>query len=266
MKKFAPVGTGFLIVVLVELLFGGVDYWFLHFRPGMAGYFLLALLFLPAMDRGLKSTIGFIWLLSATITIADLLPMCTRSNGISRLSLELSIGLGIVLLIIVFPLSLTHKLTSNTSNFGIGSAFALVFVGVITIVFFQVSNYVLIHIPNEERSLFMFGYEVHHNNIGMIGVTLLGILWNVLWKNKVTRILSLVGAGALLGFIWDEWFYYMLKEVTDDAYFQLSTTITGISLPIVTLGFWLWLLASSKEQNPSAPPETSTESKFVSAR
>lgn len=76
-------------------------------------------------------------------------------------------------------------------------------------------------VPNEGRSLTMFGYEIHHICHGLIITTFITILkWMDVKLNSWVRIFFYGLAGIGLGSISDQIVYYAMNPLTDEAYFS----------------------------------------------
>ena len=99
------------------------------------------------------------------------------------------------------------------------------------IVVFRVSNVMLRDLPNEDRSLFIAGCEVHHAVTGALLVALLGML-------LATRCLPnalpvALACGVASGFVLDQTTYLMLRNVSDEAYFGAASLAGACAAAIV---------------------------------
>ncbi|MCG8054897.1 MAG: hypothetical protein JAY94_04360 [Candidatus Thiodiazotropha endolucinida] len=99
-----------------------------------------------------------------------------------------------------------------------------------TVIIYRISYYVTLDLPNEERSIFILGSEIHHAIFGFIGLILLK-LWSHSSFPPQLPVLSLL-MGICFGFILDQTSYLMLQEVTDEAYGQ---TISWLGLILGTM-------------------------------
>jgi hypothetical protein len=88
--------------------------------------------------------------------------------------------------------------------------------GMATIAAFRIAHSTSRHLPNEERSLMIAGYEIHHAVTGAILLGLIAAGWAVggLPRNRITAVVAGAGAGAVV----DQSIYMSLIEVTDQAY------------------------------------------------
>ena len=96
------------------------------------------------------------------------------------------------------------------------------------LVFFHVSQAIIRHdVANEDRSLVILGYEIHHIVEGqillMIALLLLVFAGEQEWPWRLAFLFTMVGAL----FVADEILYYQLVDVSDDAYFGAMTIISG---------------------------------------
>ncbi len=82
------------------------------------------------------------------------------------------------------------------------------------------------HIPNEERSLFIMDYEIHHAVLGSVFFMLYLLAQSAgLIKNRVLALLLL---SLIAGFVLDQVLYIPLRECTDAAYGQMVSVIGAI--------------------------------------
>jgi hypothetical protein len=90
-------------------------------------------------------------------------------------------------------------------------------------------------IPNEERSIFICGVEIHHMIPGLLTMAFLGVLsfrrslWRRIWPFAV--VVYGVAAGTYL----DQIGYAMLAEMSDKAYGGFQS----LGAAVVALGLWL---------------------------
>lgn len=86
--------------------------------------------------------------------------------------------------------------------------------------------------PNEQRSTFIWGYEVHHFAYGAV-MLCLGLAWAAPSTAAGSFPSLLIGLGA--GFVADELLYYYLIEVSDAAYFggiSWAGAVLGVALAV----------------------------------
>ena len=96
------------------------------------------------------------------------------------------------------------------------------------LIFFHVSQAMIRHdVPNEDRSLVILGYEIHHIVEGqillMIALVLLVFAGEQEWPWRFAFLFTTIGAL----FVADEILYYQLIDVSDDAYFGAMTITSG---------------------------------------
>lgn len=106
---------------------------------------------------------------------------------------------------------------------------------VLSVFSFQMSNQMMyaIGIVNESRSIYVSGLEFHHINYGIIGVICLPVLFRIFSSNDYIKKALLILSGLLYGMIWDQWLYYMYKDVSDQAYMLPQTYVSaGIGLVV----------------------------------
>lgn len=119
------------------------------------------------------------------------------------------------------------------------------FVGtaIITISVYRGVNQILLvlNVPNEERSTFIMGYEIHHICHGILICTLVSILR---WTEVTYKGMGIIES-CLLGFAIastsDQLIFYMLPIASDEIYFTSMSLISGIISTIFYLSFAIFL-------------------------
>lgn len=130
-------------------------------------------------------------------------------------------------------------------------------VAVASIVAVRVPYYTMAHIPNEERSVFVGGVEVHHLCWGLAGLILIAVWTRTDLGGTSGRLLALLAYGLSLGFYLDEAAYYLLAEVSDAAYGGLFSMIGGGLLLVATFAgtrAWLARVYAAPDRPPVRPP------------
>lgn len=114
-------------------------------------------------------------------------------------------------------------------------------IAMLTIAYFQVSQRILLArgVPNEARSLFVAGLEVHHLTWGILLVAAAALHGPRLWCRGAGHWSMLAVTGFGLGLVFDEWFYCTLRTPTDEAYFHLSTLVSAVAVSILFPILWL---------------------------
>lgn len=102
-------------------------------------------------------------------------------------------------------------------------------------------------VPNDERSLVLAGFEVHHASTGSLLLVVGAIALAVPGlDNRVQRAAALIFAvGA--GFVADEYLYLFYPVMTDELYFGLPSLVGGVAATGTVMAFllynyrvWLW--------------------------
>ncbi len=227
--------SGVLLTVVWGILVGGLQTPAVVIYPGMLAYIAISLWTIPILLSG-RSPAGSVgWILLASVTMTDLVAMTVRNSprpvGITELCLGV---LGAVILI--GPATRQRKLDAWAPR----SPFSFLVVygaGVTSILVYQAHNRFLRHlgVPNKERSLFIGEIEIHHINWGIILLVIVVLLWPASRPDPSSRrLVLLLALGTSLGMIWDQWFYYMLADVTDDAYFHPITPMSALLILMVS--------------------------------
>ena len=93
-------------------------------------------------------------------------------------------------------------------------------------------------IPNEDRSLMVFKYEVHHINLGVLLVWATALLRGGWLRSRTATLLTMAMLTIGLGLVADQFSFYALRDVVDSAYhgrISLLGAFLGIALIAVTL-------------------------------
>jgi len=104
-------------------------------------------------------------------------------------------------------------------------------VAVITTAIFRISFLTMQDLPNEERSLIIAGFEIHHAFIGIAILVFLSIFIASRCIRNVLMIAFIYGVSA--GFILDQCSYLSLAEVSDVAYNDSISWIGAIAGNVV---------------------------------
>ncbi|MES9831922.1 MAG: hypothetical protein ABW139_06725 [Candidatus Thiodiazotropha sp. DIVDIV] len=122
-----------------------------------------------------------------------------------------------------------------------------------TVIIYRISYYITLDLPNEDRSIFILGSEIHHVIFGFIGLIILK-LWSHSSFPPRLPVISLL-MGLCFGFVLDQSSYLMLKEVTDEAYGQTISWVglffgTMLLIGILTLNKTNRSYSSTNESKP----------------
>jgi hypothetical protein len=104
------------------------------------------------------------------------------------------------------------------------------------------------NVPNEERSIFINGLEFHHINYGLIFLILVPFLFK--YASHFTKLfssLTYLFIGFIYGTVFDECYYYMLSNMTDDAYLYPNIFFTQIICMSFVCLFWFYLLKKEEK-------------------
>ncbi len=121
----------------------------------------------------------------------------------------------------------------------------------VTMFVYHASNYylkVVKNVPNEDRSIFIGDLEFHHINYGLMLLIFVPLFFKL--AQKISSKLSFF-IYAFIGFIYgtvlDESYYYILKDVTDEAY--LYPRVVVIQLIFTLILFVYMYVVNLKEKN-----------------
>jgi hypothetical protein len=97
----------------------------------------------------------------------------------------------------------------------------------IIILVLRLVDFAIAEIPNEARSLFIGGFEIHHINGGVVGLILLDHLRRP--RSPFLRSIHDIAAGTAMGSVLDQGLYYALSEVSDVAYREPASLIGALA-------------------------------------
>ena len=119
-------------------------------------------------------------------------------------------------------------------------------VSLVIVLFYQISNRLLLAqgVPNEDRSLMLWGLELHHINIGILGLLAVPFVSN---NGRLFSLFTIL-LGVSCGMVWDQWLYFTLNEVTDAAYFKSSTVISGVAAALLIPAFWVTSISGNRSR------------------
>ena len=158
-------------------------------------------------------------------------------------------GFAISLIVLSIYLVLNHlalkksKPLQQTSGirFGYESIAILALFSALTIIVFRVLDAVLVDIPNEQRSILLFGVEFHHINFGimlLLAVDMFGYA-----RRQGKYMVALIMAGIGLGMLIDQSVYFALMHITDESYRSQESLWGAIIVYILCTGVWFWRAA-----------------------
>jgi hypothetical protein len=232
---------------------GGLfTYSFFHISLAHIGYFILLLI--PSFCITNNSFFQKLWIFFSGLTILDLPPLMYIANNkdidpsIFTSSITFIIIIFLALISMIYGLSdLKQNIYTQIKSKNIILIFSS---SLFFITLYHGSNYYLKiykNIPNEERSIFINGLEFHHINYGLTLLIFIPMLFKYASKlSSLKAILIYLFIGFIYGTIFDECYYYMLNDMTDDAY--LYSSVIGIQLLFMMIVFSLWYYINKREK------------------
>ncbi len=229
MNRMLVAFSGLVMAILWEVAVGGIDCFRLTLHPGMIGYLAISFICPVMVRKQLNLNAEPVWLFSVMVVIGDLGFMATRNvytinNGAPFMTAIIG-GTAFLSITAACRNGRTEVLRQV-----IVAHYSLIHVSaVLAIVFFQTTNRLLrlLDVPNEGRSLVVSGVEIHHLNLGIVALVFLVPVSNGIRNTNVPKYILAVAMGLSLGTLWDEWYYYMSSEVTDDAYFEATNCVAA---------------------------------------
>ena len=128
----------------------------------------------------------------------------------------------------------------------------VVFVAALTVVAYRLAFSATQHIPNEERSLFIGGVEVHHWNHGVIGALIVGAFASRSGWRFLPRLAAATVLGAAAGSLFDQLGYGLLADVSDAAYGGALSVYTAYGATAAASVVALWWVQRAWDGRPSS--------------
>jgi hypothetical protein len=208
--------TGFFISKGIHFLFP-LQFYLFNLYPFNLFTFILPLLF---VTRKLCRYFYFIYVFALGVIIDGFIFHIMKDH-ISYYSSQYTFISILLVSIYIILLVLNKKNISN--NIEIDNIFLINFLILVVILMYRFSYYLMIDIPNEERSFMINMYEIHHINIGILLLALVTVFESYVIKYNFIYIMIIAFS---IGSIFDQSTYYSLKIITDESYAS-NTSLLG---------------------------------------
>lgn len=211
--------TGFFISKGIHFLFP-LQFYLFNLYPLNLFTFILPLLF---VTRKLCGYFYFIYVFALGVIIDGFIFHIMKDH-ISYYSSQYTFTSILLVSIYIILLVLNKKNIENIeNNIEINNIFLINFLILVVIIMYRFSYYLMIDIPNEERSFMINMYEIHHINIGILLLALITVFERYLIKYNIIYIMIIAFS---IGSIFDQSTYYSLKIITDESYAS-NTSLLG---------------------------------------
>ena len=224
------------------------SYSYLHLSLGHIGY--LGLLLIPAFLAIENSFLQKLWIFFAGLALLDLptLVYITNNKDIDNSIFLSSINFTIIIFISLTAMlySISKSQTSTNSIIRIRDLIIIFLSSAFFISLYHGVNYYLKeikNIANIDRSVFIGNLEFHHINYGIILLVLVPFLFR--YTSKLSGIYMYLGyifIGFIYASVFDEAFYYMLQDVSDNAYFAILPNFISFSIMITSFTIWFFIV------------------------
>ena len=106
-------------------------------------------------------------------------------------------------------------------------------------------------IPNDERSIYIANLEIHHINIGIILLLWIPFLFKYLprFSKNIYKKLGYIFIGFIYGTVFDESFYYILQNLNDEQYFDITVTLFSFIIMLTSFFIWFYYLRKEKKHD-----------------
>lgn len=131
-----------------------------------------------------------------------------------------------------------------------GHVAVLAGVFVLGVVAYRVGFELTRHIPNEERSILLFGYEIHHAYSGALVLAVIAMLYEDRCIANGYVVLAITGAAAAS--VLDQASYTFLRNVSDSAYAGVVSWTGAIVAGLAYLAYITWVRLRARDPEPAA--------------
>ena len=212
----------------------------------------ISLIFLSIYLVKNKNIVKSLWIFFSTLALLDMTSLMYIKNQ-KHIPTNFLYNLPIISIILISLLItvLAKKINFKINKLAKKNILTIFTFSIIAMIIYHGSNYylkVVKHVPNEDRSIFIGDLEFHHINYGLALLILLPLFYKIA-QNVSSKISFLVYAfiGFIYGTVIDESYYYMLKNVTDEAY--LYPRVILIQLIFVFMLFGFILMANTRKKD-----------------
>ena len=185
-----------------------------------------------------KNIIKSLWIFFSTLSLLDMTSLMYIKNQ-KHIPTNFLYDFPIIDIILISLLItvLTKKIDFKINNLAKKNILTMFIFSIIAMIIYHGSNYylkIVKHVPNEDRSIFIGDLEFHHINYGLALLVLLPLLYKIA-QNVSSKISFFIYAfiGFIYGTVIDESYYYMLKDVTDEAYLYPHVVIIQFIFSII---------------------------------
>jgi hypothetical protein len=225
---------------------------YIHISLGHIGY--IGLLFLPAFLIIENNYLQKWWIFFSGLALLDLPTLVFITNGKPIENSIFFSSISLTILFFLFLISTLYAISVPIKNKNLVVGKKDLYVVFISSLFFMIVYHgmnlylkVIKDIPNQERSFYIGGLEFHHINYGIILLILIPFIYKYTTKlSGAYSFLSYIFIGFIYGTVFDEAFYYMLQDVSDDAYFHSIPIIASLSITLFSFIFWRYSFLKKK--------------------
>ena len=211
------------------------------------GHVALVLLMIAAVRLYWRRATGvFWWLLAVVCDQAVYLVVAER--GLGFYSAPSVIGAVAIVALLLVSQGVIVKKRRGTAKSGVSqcgasasSCYAAVFGVSAVVLISRVMHSVGLQagIPNEDRSMMISGFEVHHINVGVVLIWVAALLREGGPSSRAAGVVTMVTLTVGLGLVVDQLAFYALREGADAAYDGVTSrlgAVLGVAVIAAVLG------------------------------
>lgn len=224
---------------------------YLHISVGHFGY--MGLLFTPAFFVIENNFLQKIWIFFTSLTLLDLQNMMYITNDLSlNMDNIFFNSVNIIILMLLFLLVTLFGTSKSISSKGFVTKWKDLMIVMISsfiiILIYHAINLLIREIPNEDRSCYIGGLECHHINYGILLLVIVPFIFKFVSRLDLVafKVLGYIFIGLIYGTVFDESFYYMLQDVSDNNYFDILVTLISIMIMLISFFIWFYYLIKVK--------------------
>jgi hypothetical protein len=197
---------------------------------------------LAVNPRGAGERLRVALAVAAGVAGDELLYLAVRASGVTYWSTASLAASGVLVVVAVTAVTLVDRTGDDDSPTAPDRRFAGLLAGVValSLVGYRVSQtyFRLAGVPNEQRSLLVFGHEIHHASTGTLLLVVGALVLASRGIGHRTHRLAAVAAAVGCGFVADQYPYLFYAVMTDSRYFGDVSAVGAV----LATGSVIWFL------------------------
>lgn len=190
---------------------------------------------------GAGERLGFALAVAAGVAGDELLYLAVRAGGVTYWSEASLAASGVLVVVAVVVVTLVDWAGEDAPPTTPNRWFAGLLTGIIalSLVGYRVSQtyFRMVGVPNEQRSLLVYGHEIHHASTGTLLLVVGGLVLASRGIGRRVHRVAAVVAAVGCGFVADEYPYLFYAIMTDSRYFGRISVLGAVIATGTVIGF-----------------------------